>query len=146
MRGPAIAIAAAALSVAGGCGDSENRGYVDRVDAIGRELVATASDLTEDAARGSPASEASRDFARLSRAAERQADELAAIAPPEEAKEGHDRLVTAMLSFAAASRRAADAVSARDPRALKRAARELSPTGPALTDINGAISAINRAL
>lgn len=147
MRGAgAIAIAFVALAGALGCGDSAEQDYAEQVDRVGNSLVARASELTDDAAREAAAAEVAQDFARLSRAAEGQANELATIEPPEKVKAQHDRLVTAMLSFAASSRRAVDAVRSRDAKALKRAARELSPNGAALTEINDAIAAINRAL
>ena len=147
LRHRVLAVLIAAALALGACGsDDEANDYVEQVNEIQSRLV---EDVTETVSGGPPADTdaAAEVAADLRRVFANTADELAAIAPPEEVADLHDELVRAIRWVGVRIGRAEQAFADGSPQQAARAARELqSATADLQSELRTLIDAINAQL
>lgn len=123
-----VLVALAGLALLAGCGQSEKQKYTNKLNSITERLVQdTRKARTESSAPRSPA-EAAKLSRRIQGVLNRAAHDFAAVKPPSQVKDLHQRLVGVIRTFAAAVTPEIQAAEAGDVRRFRSGATALAAT------------------
>jgi hypothetical protein len=143
-----LLVAAALAAGLSGCGEDDGSvAYLERVDATQRAFADRVRRLSAGVTATSSARQDRRTLARFEQALDDVVADLGAIAPPDEVRALHARLVAALAAYERDVATVVRAIDGDSPARLRAAQRELQR---ATTDVDGEIdrttAAINDAL
>ena len=139
--------AAAALTLAFavpavGCGEDDSAQFRDDYNRAVQRLTQINNDIGEAAGESSGQSnrEIARRFERIADSAEQTRTDLAELAPPEDARDEFDKLLSALETGVEDLRALAEAAIAGRPQAVSKAVEALSESGQEITAAEDALT------
>ena len=142
-RTRAAALAAMTLAIAlpaAACGGDDSDEFREDYNAAVEDLSKVNDDISQ---AGGDAGESNKaiatKFDEIADTAEQTRTDLAALEPPEDAKEEFDELLAALEKGVADLRAVADAATSNDPAAATKAVADLSKSGAEITEAENAL-------
>ncbi len=142
-RTRAAALAAMTLAIAlpvAACGGDDSDEFREDYNAAVEDLSKVNDDIGQAAgAAGDSNKQIAKKFDEIADTAEQTRTDLAALEPPEDAKEEFDELLAALKKGVADLRAVADAAISNDPAAATQAVADLSKSGAEITKAENAL-------
>jgi methyl-accepting chemotaxis protein len=142
-RTRAAALAAMTLAIAlpaAACGGDDSDEFREDYNAAVENLSKVNDDIGQAAGdAGDSNAQIAKKFDEIADTAEQTRTDLAALEPPEDAKEEFDQLLAALKTGVADLRAVADAATSNDPAAATQAVSDLSESGAEITKAEAAL-------